>query len=176
MAKDPERIDWRIVEPLALAREKEEMARLAADMTWRDDLPAGGWSGLAPPWPVDLIPPKGLELLLNGRRLDVGVAYTQGFPMAPPDLFPLDPRPEVQLRARHDWHLNSDGSLCLLFTANDWPGNGTAANLVEKAAGWFVEYLARKAGLIETMSEHGPLDGHPQLEEALARLTPPTSS
>ena len=39
------------------AREHEEMARRAPEMQWRDDLPAGGWSGLAPA-PAGSTPPR----------------------------------------------------------------------------------------------------------------------
>jgi hypothetical protein len=166
---EPARIDWRAAESGLLESEQAQMAARAPDLAYIDEA-AGGWRGLAPAWPQDLAQPPGLEKLVGGRRLELGVAYTQGFPMAPPDLFPLDPCPAVELRARHDWHLNGDGSLCLLFSAADWPGDGSAADLVEKAAGWFVEYLARQASLIEAMSEHGPLAGNPELEKALAGL------
>lgn len=175
MPDSPERIDWRDAEPAALVREKAAMAERAPDMTWHD-AGAGGWEGLAPAWPRDLSPPPGLDHLVDGRRLRLLVVYSQGFPMSPPSLWPLDPAPDIEMRARHDWHLNGNGSICLLFSAADWPGTGTAADLVEKASGWFAEYLARKAGLIETMSESGPLIGNPALEEALARLAMPTSS
>jgi hypothetical protein len=36
-----------------------------------------------------------------------------------------------------------------------WTGIETAADLVVKAAGWFLEYLLMDAGLIEHMSENG---------------------
>jgi len=175
VTEEPERIDWRAAEPEVLARERAAMAERAPDMQWIDN-GGGGWEGLAPTWPFDLHPPEGLDRLLESRRLRLAVIYSQGFPMSPPALLPLDPVPHVELRARHDWHLNSDGSICVLFTAADWPGTGTAADLVEKASGWFVEYLALQAGLIQSMSESGPLAGHPQLEEALRRLPAPTSS
>jgi hypothetical protein len=170
---DPERIDWRVAEPRLLAREKQEMAARAPDLLWVEGLPGGSWQGLAPPWPSDEPALDGIEDLLRGRRLLVRVAYTQGFPMAPPDLFPLDPVPDVELRTRHSWHLNGDGSLCLLFSAADWPG--TAADLVDKASGWFVEYLALQAGLIDRMSEQGPFAGNHELEKALRRLQSRTS-
>lgn len=165
-----ERIDWRDAEPATLRREREAMAARAPEMLWTDEPHAGGWDGLAPAWPAALEPPPGLDRLLDGRRLRVAVRYTQGFPMAPPSVHPLDPLPPPARRADHRWHLNGDGSLCLLFSAADWPENAGAVDLVEKAAGWFADYLALDAELIDEMSEAGPLSGNPALEAALAEL------
>lgn len=165
-----ERIDWRDAEPAVLDREREAMAARAPDMNWVDDGPAGGWEGLAPAWPDECDCPANLDALLIGRRLRLLVAYSQGFPMAPPTVLPLDPQPPPERRARHRWHLNGDGTLCLLFSAADWPEGATAADVVEKASGWFVEYLALEAALIDEMSEAGPLRGNPELEAALAKL------
>lgn len=164
------RIDWREAEPTVLEHERREMAERAPEMVWSNEAPAGGWVGLAPTWPNGLTPPSGLDRLLKGRRLRLSVNYTQGFPMAPPDVIPLDPAPPAERRADHRWHLNGDGSMCLLFSAADWPENATAADVVEKASGWFVEYLALEAGLIEEMSEAGPLSGNARLDSALAQL------
>jgi hypothetical protein len=164
------RIDWRDAEPHLLEREHAQMRRRAREMRFEEALGAGGWRGRAPVWPTDLEAPEGLYKLLGEQRLTLCVAYTQGFPMAPPDVWPLDPEPDVELRARHDWHLNGDGSLCLLWSAADWLGDASAADLVEKASGWFAEFLARRAGLIEAMSEHGPLRDPSALEEALRSL------
>src|SRR3954470_8691224 len=95
------RIDWREAEPWVLEHERGDMAERAPDMVWSDEPPAGGWTGLAPPWPNGLPSPPGLDRLLNGRRLCLAVHYTQGFPMAPPDVAPLDPLPPVERRADH---------------------------------------------------------------------------
>ena len=46
----------------------------------------------------------------------------------------------------HTWHVNGDGSLCLMQAADDWQPEDTAADLVRKACGWFVEYLLVEAG------------------------------
>jgi hypothetical protein len=164
-----ERIDWRDAEPTILQRERAAMSDRAPDMDWTDEM-AGGWQGLAPGWPRGLSPPRNLDRLLHGRRLRLAVRYTQGFPMAPPRVDPLDPLPPPERRADHRWHLNGDGSLCLLFSAADWPEHATAVDLVEKACGWFVEYLALEAELIDEMSEVGPLSGNAALEAALATL------
>lgn len=165
-----ERIDWRDAEPYALEREHAAMLERAPDMQWSERLPAGGWEGRAPAWPAGCDAPVGLDRLLGEQRLGLSVQYTQGFPMAAPDVFPTDPIPPASRRADHSWHLNGNGSLCLLFSSADWPEGATAAELVEKASGWFVEYLAREAGLIERMSESGPVKGNLELEAALADL------
>ena len=70
-------------------------------------------------------------------------------------MVPLDPQPDPMVRTQHAWHVNGDGTLCLLQTASDWDGTGTAAELVLKAAGWFLEYLLMEAGRIEQMSTAG---------------------
>jgi hypothetical protein len=75
--------------------------------------------------------------------------------MVEPKLFPLDPDPPRDRRIVHSWHLNGDGSLCLLQTADAWTGRETAADLVAKASGWFIEYLLRERGAIEAMTERG---------------------
>jgi hypothetical protein len=53
------------------------------------------------------------------------------------------------------WHVNGDCSLCLMQAADDWDPSEAAADLVAKAAGWFVEYLLLEDGHIEKMSERG---------------------
>jgi len=65
------------------------------------------------------------------------------------------PEPPVERRTVHDWHLNGDGSLCLLRTVDLWNGRETAADLVVKASGWFIEYMLMERGLIEAMTENG---------------------
>jgi hypothetical protein len=58
-------------------------------------------------------------------------------------------------RTQQDWHVNGDGSLCLLQEAQDWSPTGTAADLVVKAAGWFLEYLLMEQGRIPAMTTNG---------------------
>ena len=149
------RQSWLEAEPERARRERDEMKRVAPEMAWLDDDPAGGWEGLAPIWPFERSTPTGLDTLLEGRRLRVRVFYSQGFPMVQPLLLPLDPDPPRDRRIVHSWHLNGDGSLCLLQTAYAWDGRETAADLVAKASGWFIEYLLRECEAIEAMTENG---------------------
>ena len=156
--RDWPRQSWLEAEPARLAREQDTMAELAPEMVWLPDLPAGGWEGLAPAWPAPRSAPDGLERLLAGRQLNVGVYYTQAFPSVEPRLVPLDPEPPLERRILHSWHLNGDGTLCLLRTADLWTGRETAADLVVKASGWFIEYLLMEREAIDRMSENGIYD------------------
>jgi hypothetical protein len=145
---------WLDAEPEHERREREEMATVAPDMVWVEEN-AGGWEGTAPEWPFARPRPQGLDRLLAGRRLRVRVEYSQAFPMVEPKLTPLDPDPPPERRVLHSWHLMGDGSLCLLQTADLWTGRETAADLVAKASGWFIEYLLMERGAIERMTESG---------------------
>lgn len=145
---------WLEAEPERAAREREAMAGLAPEMEWLDE-PAGGWEGLAPAWPIARPEPGGLQRLLQGRQLHLRVEYTQGYPMVEPRLMPLEPDVPLERRILHSWHVKGDGSLCLLQTASQWTGRDTAADLVVKASGWFIEYLLFDAGAITTMTERG---------------------
>ena len=149
------RVSWQEAELQRLLREREEMSRCCPDMVWRHDARAGGWEGLAPEWPMPRARPAGLENLLSGRRLRLRVDYSPAFPMVEPRLWPLEPEPPRERRLRHPWHLNADGSLCLLEQAWDWDPSATAADLVVKASGWFIEYRLMEAGRITEMSERG---------------------
>jgi hypothetical protein len=155
---------WVVAEPLIVGREKAEMADHAPDMVWRDDLewlggrPACGWEGSAPAWAADRAKPTGVHELLAGRRLNLLVIYPEAFPSVPPSLFPVDPDVPLDRRTQHRWHVNGDGSICLMQAAGDWHPMNSAADLVRKAAGWFIEYLLMQAGEIEDMSERGLFD------------------
>ena len=145
---------WWQQEPGLLQREMAAMAALAPDLRWQPQ-GAGSWEGPAPLWPFERAAPEGLSALTGGRRLRVHVAYGHAFPMAPPGVWPLDPEPELAHRLNHAWHVNGDGSLCLLSSAAAWSGREPAAELVAKAAGWFVEFLLFSRGLIEAMTSTG---------------------
>jgi hypothetical protein len=144
-----------------LQREHQAMALLAPDMAWHDELvgldaKAGkGWEGLAPAWGAERPKPPGVDGLLAGRRLRLTVVYREAFPTVPPVLFPTDPDPPPGRRTQHYWHINPNGSLCLLRNADDWQQTDTAAALVCKASGWFIEYLLVEAGQMDGMTVRG---------------------
>jgi hypothetical protein len=114
-----------------------------------------GWEGLTPAWGAQRPEPAGVKELLAGRRLRLRVLYPEGFPMVPPDLYPLDPDVPIDRRTQNRWHVNGDGSLCTVQAAEDWQPENTAADLVRKASCWFVEYLLVDAGDLDSMTQRG---------------------
>ena len=170
------KIAWAEVEPEVLKRERDEMERYAPDMVfaddliWRDDRRALGWVGQAPAWGGDRDKPVGVDELLGGRRLRLIVVYTEAFPLVPARLLPTDPEVPPERRTMHKWHVNGDGSLCLMQSALDWSPSDTAADLVRKASGWFVEYLLVEAGKAESMTERGIFDDR-SLDSAIAEYS-----
>jgi len=148
-----ERIPWTAAEPSRFAAELQAMAAVAPGLAW--DERVGAWVGAAPEWPFPRPRPGGLDEFLDGRRLLARVEYSQAFPMVAPRVVPISPEPDPMVRTQHEWHVNGDGSLCLLQRASDWDGAGAAAELVVKASGWFLEYLLMEAGRIDRMSEAG---------------------
>jgi hypothetical protein len=170
-----ERESWVDAEPGLVEREKAAMAEHVPEMTWRDDLvygmrPVVGWTGKAPVWGGDRPKPEGVDALLARRQLELDVYYTEGFPMVPPTLFPIDPRVPIERRTFQRWHVMGDGTLCLVQGAYDWQPTDTAAELVRKASGWFIEYLLVEGGHREAMTECGILDDT-SVDESLAGLT-----
>jgi hypothetical protein len=170
--REPE--SWVDAEPGLVDRERREMAEVAPELEWREDLTwrqgqrAYGWEGLAPVWAADRPKPHGVDELLAGRRLKLQIIYPEAFPSVPPSLIPEDPDVPVERRTLSSWHVNGDGSLCLLRTAEDWQPTDTAAALVRKASGWLIEYLLMDAGEIERMTEQG-IFSDTALDEILAR-------
>jgi hypothetical protein len=165
---------WVEAEPGVLDREKAAMAEHVPDLTWHDDLvwrgtrQAYGWTGCAPQWAADRPKPRGVDELLSGRRLELRVVYPEAFPAVPPALFPVDPDVPLDRRTLNRWHVNGNGSLCLMQAADDWQLTNTAADLVRKASGWFIEYLLLDAGEIERMTERGLFEDT-SLDEVLAK-------
>jgi hypothetical protein len=169
-----EPISWVTQEPETVAREKAAMADLAPGMKWGDDLewptgrPSRGWRGRAPLWAADRPKPIGVEELVGDRRLELEILYPEAFPAAPPSLFPIKPQVPIERRTQNRWHVNGDGSLCLMQAADDWQLTNTAADLLSKASGWFVEYLLLDAGAIDEMSQYG-MNVDTSLDELLAK-------
>lgn len=169
------RISWTVDEPSRLKRERDAMTAHAPAMDWRDDLqyrmrPVVGWMGKAPVWGAERAKPAGVDQLLAGRQLDLIVLYPEGFPMVPPALIPLDPDVPIERRTQHRWHVNGDGSLCMVQRADDWQPTDSAADLVCKASGWFIEYLLLESERIDAMTECG-ISEDTSLDEVLAGLT-----
>jgi hypothetical protein len=158
MNREADRVSWRNAEPAVLAREHSAMAAVAPELVWRDDDSAGGWRGFVPEWPFERPRPRGLNDFLAGARLTVLVQYLQAYPMVAPRVYPLEPQTDFGIWTLHDWHVNGDGSLCLLQIASDWTGRSTAADLIVKAAGWFLEFLLLERKVRPSMTECGVVD------------------
>jgi hypothetical protein len=154
-------ISWRAAEPERLKTEQEAMADACPQMLWDEPIrwPSGrigaGWKGFAPAWGAQRTHPPGLQNLLQGRQLKLAVLYPEGFPMVPADLHPIEPDVPADRRTQHRWHVNGDGSLCLIQRAEDWQPSDTAADLVLKASGWFIEYLLVEGSDLDAMTKRG---------------------
>jgi len=159
--KERPRIAWVEAEHARVEREHVAMRAHCPDMVWHDRLewPNGrvgaGWEGLAPVWGAERAQPAGVEELLAGRRLRLRALYPEGFPMVPPDLYPLDPEVPIDRRTQSRWHVNGDGSLCTVQAAEDWQPEHSAADLVRKASCWFVEYLLVEGRDLDAMTQRG---------------------
>jgi len=156
-------VSWTEAEPGLVEREQTAMAAGAPDMYWCDDLiwrhgrRAVGWRGLAPVWGGEREKPAGVDELLAGRRLELRVIYLEAYPAVPPVLDPIIPEVPIERRTLNAWHVNGDGTLCMMQAASDWDPSAAAAELVTKASGWFIEYLLADAGNIERMTQQGVL-------------------
>ncbi len=148
------RVSWVDDEPARFARELEAMPAVAPDLHWV----GSHWEGLLPLWPFERPEPPGLVEFTSGRRLRVEVHYLESFPMVAPRFLPIHPQPEIAVRTMHRWHVAGDGSLCLFQNFTDWQPVNTAADLVPKAAGWFLESLLMVDDVIEAMSTGGIAD------------------
>jgi len=155
------RISWLEAEPGRADAERAAMSKVAPDLKWTEDVSwfgregLVGWKGLAPAWASDRSKPPGVDELLDGRRLELMVIYGEAFPMVAPAVVPIDPDVPIHRRTAQAWHVNGDGSLCVMQSAADWQPHETAAELVTKASGWFIEYQLMERELIERMSIAG---------------------
>lgn len=154
---DGSAVTWWQCEPRRLARDRAEVGERFPGLQWVDQ-GAGGWIGRLPRWPFDRMEPVGLQALVGKEGLEVRLQYGHAYPMVAPLIYPQDPEPEITERTDHKWHVNGDGSLCLLQDDVTWNGRGSVVDLLLKAAGWRVEYALMKAGVIKAMTLHGIVD------------------
>ena len=87
--------------------------------------------------------------------MPVLVMYTHAYPMVPPSVVPLEPEPQISEWTLHRWHVNGDGTLCLLQDDVMWDPRQSVVDLLLKAAGWRIEYALVKAGVADGMSTNG---------------------
>jgi hypothetical protein len=156
-------IAWWEAEPARFARDQDEVAARFPELIWQQS-GAGGWVGRLPMWPLERPEPAGLSRLLGGAGLEVVIAYRQAYPMVPPRIYPIDPRPGAVECTQQRWHVNGDGSLCQFQTDTAWDPRDSICDLIVKAAAWRVEYALMKAGALEQMTLHGIVDD-PSLDD-----------
>lgn len=156
MEADP--IRWFEADRDRWQRELAVMEAVAPELTWGEDLEGttgGGWTGLCPTWPFARPRPPELDAFLAGRRFRIEVRCSPAHPVVAPAVMPIDPEPDLRVRTAQAWHVMGDGSLCLLQETLDWSGSEPAAELVVKAAGWYLEYLLLEEGVIDRMTLGG---------------------
>lgn len=146
--------DWWVHEPRRFAADCDEMARRFPGLAWSAE-GSGRWEGELPLWPFDRAQPSGIGSWLQGRGLRVQVQCGQAYPVVVPRLFALEPEPALGERLQHRWHVNSDGSLCLLADPTQWTNRMPLADLLLKAAGWRIEYELMVGGAIQSMTANG---------------------
>lgn len=154
MHDDPALTTWWQDDRRRLDRDADEIDAMFPELTWKP-VAAGQWTGRLPRWPFSRSEPVLLSSLIGLGGLTVEVAYTQAYPMVPPRIYPLDPQPEIGEWTVHAWHVNGDGSLCLLRDEAMWDPAGSVTDLLLKAAGWRIEYALMKRRVVSMMSDNG---------------------
>lgn len=173
-------ITWWQCEPRRLARDQAEIREKFPALEWQEQ-GAGGWRGFLPRWPFARPEPPGVAKLIGANGLEVAVVYGHAYPMVPPSIHPLDPKPGLLTRTDQRWHVMGDGSLCLFQDDATWTGRDSLVELLLKAAAWRVEFELMMRGAIERMTINGITDDdsldHLLTGEAPERLnTPATAS
>lgn len=90
---------------------------------------------------------------LTPEPLHIRIAYPDAYPAARPYLVIVSPDLDAR-EVGHAWHRWADGEICIVEPKH-WQMSTTAAEVIEKAADWYFNYTAVKAGLISTMPDVG---------------------
>lgn len=161
MSRSTAPIVWPDAEPDILQRDLVDIAALAPDLVYEAPEMVGGrvvhhgrWTGQLPVWPFARPRPEGLEELVP-EGATIVMSYSAAHPVLPPRITVVNPQPELEERTQHRWHVAPGGSLCLLQTEGDWTPETSPVELLQKAAGWRVEYALMKAGVVESMLTSG---------------------
>lgn len=144
---------WWQDQPALLRQVLADLSDADFKLTWTPT-PGGLLEGRLPVWPFARPAPERLAHLVP-QGLLVEVQLGQAFPMLCPKVVPLDPRPSYDRWTQHRWHVNGDGSLCQLQSADTWDPSTTVVEVLLKAAGWRIEYALVEAGVVEAMSLNG---------------------
>lgn len=163
---------WIDRDPARYRRDRRDIESTFPDLVWHADA-AGGWDGVLPLWPFERPAPHGLhDAGLAG--LHVEVRYLEAYPMVPPTIRAVEPEPSFNEWTVHGWHVNGDGTLCLLLTAGMWDPQSSVVELLLKAAGWRLEYALRKAGRLSAMTGSGIVSDD-TLDEQIGMLATPSN-
>lgn len=144
---------WWQDEPERLQRDLDDVADAGFQLTWTP-IGSGILKGRLPAWPLERPAPNGLEELLPHGLL-LQLEFGHAYPMVFPRLCPLDPKPPIERWTQHRWHVNGDGSLCLLQSAAAWDPTTRLSDVLRKAAAWRVEYALVESEVVPAMSLSG---------------------
>lgn len=155
------RIPWYEADSELAAIERERVLAVASQMEWRVDLEHGGrgdlsgWVGPLPDWTPERPRPSGLDALLGDGPLIARVIYREAFPVVAPVVVPVSVDTPLEHRTDARWHVMGDGSLCLIQQAWAWSPMDSAADLIVKASGWYIEYQLMRREAIQSMTLNG---------------------
>ncbi len=148
---------WWHDQPARLQRDLDDLAASGMDLAW-SATDSGLLTGRLPIWPFARPAPAGLKELFDGQGLAVEVTFGHGYPMVCPGVRPVDPSPPLARWTQHKWHVNGNGTLCLLQSADAWDPLTPLSDVLRKSASWRVEYALLEAGVIDTMTLRGIVD------------------
>lgn len=148
---------WWKDQPARLQRDLDDIAAAGLDLEW-EPVGSGLLTGQLPVWPLDRPAPAGLGELLSGGGLTALVCFGHAYPMVCPSVTPLDPLPPIDRWTQRKWHINGNGTLCLLQSAQAWDPSTPLSDVLRKSVAWRIEYALLEAGVIETMSIRGIVD------------------
>lgn len=145
---------WWQDDPARLESEQAAMYAVAPGLIWRFN-GSGQWVGHVPLWPISRRQPQGVAALVGHRAFAVAIECRQAYPMVEPTVRPIEVEPPVTALGLSEWHLLTNGTLCLLEDSASWDPATLAAELVPKISGWYIEYHLKCAGYIGRMTEYG---------------------
>ncbi|MEW6663005.1 MAG: hypothetical protein ACOY9Y_01150 [Bacillota bacterium] len=90
---------------------------------------------------------------LQEPPLQIRVICPEGYPVRPPDVFPISPEIPKEMWG-HKWHRWEVGKLCFV-NPSDWCVGYNIAEVIEKIEMWYFNFLAFKNGLIDKMPDVG---------------------
>lgn len=164
---------WWEVQPALLTHVLGDLKDAGFDLTW-GPTGSGVLTGRLPRWPLGRPAPEGLDDLLGGDGLAVEVVLGHAFPMVLPAVRPVEPEVPWDRWTQHRWHVNGNGTLCLLQSAQAWDPQTPLSDVLRKSAAWYVEYRLIESGVIDAMSTNGIVsdDSYDHLvAEAAARMS-----